>query len=295
MARFRHELKYILPLHQADALFEDALSYCDYDPHVNATHSYEIASIYYDTADLRFYYDREESVGYRRKIRLRSYNTEGRSTALFIEIKEKHKQFVNKKRINLKSPALLDRYERHDQIPLSVILAELEDSADTRELLYLQDRLELYPVVNIRYHRRPLIPHYEHDMRITLDTRITAGGDNLAVYNEAQEKSIIAPDLGVFEVKTNQAIPMWLQSILCRYALPQTRYSKYCLGVDAVYGRGGKQWLVPGGQDTKVVEPQCDSKQCDSKEDSSEDGEDASSGCLSESTQITSYRDGTTP
>jgi hypothetical protein len=139
---------------------------------------------------------------------------------------------------------LLDRYERHDQIPLSVILGELEDSADTRELLYLQDRLELYPVVNIRYHRRPLIPHYEHDMRITLDTRITAGGDNLATYNDTQEKSIIAPELGVFEVKTNQAIPMWLQSILCRYALPQTRYSKYCLGVDAVYGRGGKQWFA---------------------------------------------------
>ncbi len=45
-------------------------------------------------------------------------------------------------------------------------------------------------------------------------------------------------------MKTNQAIPMWLQSILCRYALPQTRYSKYCLGVDSVYGRGGKQWFA---------------------------------------------------
>ncbi|NBW41678.1 polyphosphate polymerase domain-containing protein [bacterium] len=249
MARFRHELKYILPLNRADELFEDALSYCDYDPHVNATHSYEIASIYYDTADLRFYYDREESVGYRRKIRLRSYNTQGKSTALFIEIKEKHKQFVNKKRVNLKSPEILDRFEFHNQIPLGAILEELEDSDAARELLYLQDRLELFPVVNIRYHRRPLIPRYENDMRITLDTRITAGGENLAMYNDAQEKSIIAPDLGVFEVKTNQAVPMWLQSILCRYSLPQTRYSKYCLGVDAIFGRGGKQWLLSSNDD----------------------------------------------
>lgn len=244
MARFRHELKYVVHLGDAERLFEDALLYCDYDPHVTETKSYEIASIYYDTADLRFYYDREESVGYRRKIRLRSYNYQGKATALFIEIKEKHKQFVLKKRINLRSMDILDRYERHDRIPLESVIAELEDTAEAREIRYLEDRLHLHPVVNIRYHRRPLIPKYEDDMRITLDTRITAGGENLGAYDDKKEKSIIDPDLGVFEVKTNQAIPPWLQSLLCRYQISQTRYSKYCLGVDAVFGRGGKQWLV---------------------------------------------------
>ena len=244
MARFRHELKYVIDLSEADRLFEDALQYCDWDPHVTDTHSYEIASIYYDTDDLRFYYDREESVGYRRKIRLRSYNREGKSVALFIEIKEKHKQFVLKKRINLRSPDILDRYERHDVIPLEEVLTELEDTAEAREMRYLEDRLHLFPVVNIRYHRRPLIPKYENDMRITLDTRITAGGENLAQYDDDSEESIIEPHQGVFEVKTNQSIPMWLQAILRRYAITQTRYSKYCLGVDKIYGRGGKQWLV---------------------------------------------------
>ncbi|MCI5066586.1 polyphosphate polymerase domain-containing protein [bacterium] len=244
MARFRHELKYILELHEADELFEDALQYCDWDPHVSETHSYEIASIYYDTSDLRFYYDREESVGYRRKIRLRSYNRQGKVLALFIEIKEKHKQFVFKKRINLRSTDILNRYERHDRIPLGEVLEELEDTAEARELRYLEDRLHLHPVMNIRYHRRPLIPRYEHDMRITLDTRITAGGHRLDRYDEEREKSIIAPDQGVFEVKTNQAIPVWLQSILCRYQVTQTRYSKYCLGVDEIYGRGGRKWFL---------------------------------------------------
>lgn len=255
MARFRHELKYIVDLNEAERLFEDALQFCDWDPHVTETHSYEIASIYYDTADLRFYYDREESVGYRRKIRLRAYNHKGKSTALFIEIKEKHKHFVFKKRINLKSPAILDRFERHDRIPLEYVLQELEDTAEAREMRYLEDRLHLYPVVNIRYHRRPLIPRFENDMRITLDTRITAGGANLSQYNEATERSIIAPDLGVFEVKTNQSIPMWLQSILRRYAITQTRYSKYCLGVDEIYGRGGKKWLTERKFDENLAQP----------------------------------------
>ncbi|MCB0319970.1 MAG: polyphosphate polymerase domain-containing protein [Bdellovibrionales bacterium] len=242
-SRYRHELKFIVPLGEADALFSDLLLYCDYDPHVTENKSYEIASIYYDTEDLRFYYDREESIGYRRKVRLRSYNYRGEATALFIEIKEKHQQYVLKKRILLRSMDILKTFELHDHIPLEAVIAEMEDCPEAREIEYLHNRLHLYPVVNIRYHRRPLIPKFENDMRITLDTRITAGGDNLGMYKPEQERSIIAPDLGVFEVKTNQSVPTWLQVILRRYNIGQTRYSKYCLGVDEVYGRGGRRWI----------------------------------------------------
>ncbi|MEZ4753992.1 MAG: VTC domain-containing protein [Bdellovibrionota bacterium] len=99
--RFRHELKYEVPISVADKFFEDCMPFCDWDKYAGPTKMYEIASVYYDTPSFIFYRDREESVGYRRKIRLRSYNTDGKSTALFIEIKEKHKQFVNKKRINI--------------------------------------------------------------------------------------------------------------------------------------------------------------------------------------------------
>ena len=99
--KFRHELKYEMELGLASQFFDDIQPYCELDKHATATKSYEIASIYYDTADLRFYRDREESVGYRRKIRLRAYNTEGKSTALFIEIKEKNNNSVFKRRAPL--------------------------------------------------------------------------------------------------------------------------------------------------------------------------------------------------
>ena len=67
MPRFRHELKFIISLEDAEQFFEDLAPYCDDDPHVSALKTYEISSVYYDTVDLRFYYDREESVGYRRR------------------------------------------------------------------------------------------------------------------------------------------------------------------------------------------------------------------------------------
>lgn len=243
--RFRHELKYVMPLSEAEKFFKDAETYCDYDPHAGETKSYEIASVYYDTADLRFYFDREESVGYRRKIRLRSYNVGHEAQALFIEIKEKHKHFVSKKRVNLKSMDLLDLDIPDDQLPLSMVIDQLVDGAEAREIAYLHNRLELYPVVLIRYHRKALIPRYEDDMRITLDTAISAGGHSLPVFDEKVEQSIIKPELGVLEVKTNQSIPYWLQSALVRYQMSQTRYSKYCLGVDKIFGRGARKDWIP--------------------------------------------------
>ena len=235
--RFRHELKYVISLAEAERLFEDLMPYCAYDKHAGELRSYEIASTYYDTDDLRFFWDREESVGYRRKIRLRSYNTAGESTALFVEIKEKHKQFVNKKRINLRDGSILDCGIPHYRLPLNMVIDQLEDTAEAREFDYLHRRLHLLPVVIIRYMRKALIPHFEHDMRITLDTKITAGAHRLHAFDPDYEKHIIDPGQGVLEVKSNQSIPLWLNSIMRRHSFVQTRYSKYCLGVEEIYGK----------------------------------------------------------
>lgn len=241
-SRFRHELKYVVDLKEAREFIKDISPYCDYDPHVGSTRSYEIASTYYDTRSFQFFIDREESVGYRRKIRLRSYNTDGNCEALFIEIKEKHKQFVAKKRINLRSKDVLSCGIPHDRLSLDVIANEMDDSAEAREILYLHKRLKLFPVIIIRYVREPLIPKFEDDMRITLDTRITAGGQFLHKYDPDTEKLIIDAGQGVLEVKSNRSIPLWLSSVLKRYAFVQTRYSKYCLGVQKCFS-ASRPWV----------------------------------------------------
>ncbi len=232
--RFRHELKFIVPVGAAETLYRELEVYCDYDKHAGVTKSYEVASVYYDTEDLQFYWDREESVGYRRKIRLRSYNSEGESKALFVEIKEKHKQFVCKKRANLTSNEILTKTSLHDRIPLSEVLSYLDDTAEGREISYLHKRLELKPIVMIRYQRKAILPRFENDMRITLDTELWGGGTSLAQRDDSQERSLIAPGSGIFEVKTNFNVPLWLQSILLRYELRQTKFSKYCVAVRAI-------------------------------------------------------------
>ena len=191
--------------------------------------------------------DREESVPYRRKIRFRSYNQGGESKALFVEIKERHKNQISKKRINLVNKDILDSGIPHHQIPLELVCDYLEDTAEAREIKYLSKRLRLEPVVIVRYVRRPLIPKLDPTMRLTLDTRITSDGDSLPLYQANKEKYVLGGDYGIFEVKSNSTIPLWLQSILLRYELIQNRFSKYCLAADSAFTIS-RPWLKTNHQ-----------------------------------------------
>jgi SPX domain protein involved in polyphosphate accumulation len=249
--RFRQELKILFPTASMESFVQELSPFCTWDEHVGPTHCYEVASLYYDTRDLRFHFVREESVGYRRKIRLRAYVTDGKATTLFVEIKEKHKQLCSKKRVNLKNLEILSTHPQHHRIPLDAVIAVMEDGPEKREVEYLHRRLKLYPVVIVRYVRYPLIPLHESDMRITIDTRLTCGGESLSVYEKDRERFLINPSTAILEIKTNSNVPLWLQSALRRYGLRQEKYSKYCESVNKWYGRAHN--FIPMEEDLPLL------------------------------------------
>jgi hypothetical protein len=242
--RLRHELKYSMSVEQAQSLFQDLRGFCVPDPFTGESGCYEVASLYYDTEDFQFYWDREESVGYRRKIRLRSYNSEEGCKGLFLEIKEKHRNLVAKKRASL--PFCISPEEvRQDRIALSRIVSELEDCAEAREIGYLNSRLRLQPVSIVRYVRDILVSDREKGLRITFDRRLTTGGHDLFRYSWNKEVFIHPPQLGILEIKANIHIPVWLQTILARYELVQSRFSKYCLAVKTSLGEVPRYASIP--------------------------------------------------
>ena len=244
----RHELKFVVSLDDGTDFFQSCLSYCHPDAHADSFQSYEVASLYYDTEDLRFYRDREESVGYRRKIRLRSYNLNQEPTALFIEIKEKHRNKGTKKRLKFKDKDFLNNYKNFEDLTISECLKHYDnqcsdDSAGNnhpvaRELKYLDEVLKLEPKLIVRYVRRTLISNSEDTLRITLDQRLTTGGRQMAFYDAKQEKYFLSPQKAILEIKSNDQLPVWLQNLLLKYGFSKTRYSKYC---DAVRCLGDKQ------------------------------------------------------
>jgi len=257
----RFELKHVIPLEAAQKLWKELDIHCVPDEHADPEFGYEVSSLYFDTRQLRFHRDCQESIGYRRKVRLRAYGAEGihtpdfnnlshpakhRCAGLFMEIKEKHKHRVGKKRCKLINDAILTS---HPDI-LNISIDELEqymppDHVATREILYLHKLLTLSPKALIRYIRKSFAGKYEPGLRITLDYRITVGGRNLLNYDPAREKFIIPPTMGVLEIKSFGTIPIWLQNTLLRFELSRTRMSKYCEGVITQSGKPMLSGVIP--------------------------------------------------
>jgi SPX domain protein involved in polyphosphate accumulation len=259
----RHELKFLTTIEQAKEIFSECTNYCVPDKHGDENGCYEVASLYYDSDNLRFFWDREESVGNRRKVRLRSYNFNNESRGLFLEIKERHKALVEKKRVVLKNCGDLDL---HRKLNVSAVLEkELEECSVTREIQYLSNLLKLRPVTIIKYLRQTLVGTFNPDLRITFDRSISVGGTHLVKRDRFNERYLLAPSLGILEVKFDKSLPLWVHGILKEFDLTQTRFSKYCLGVAAleiVKGKGlpaprsfaPSEMMEEGSEEKKVME-----------------------------------------
>ena len=68
----RFELKYLASQRLAERLREELTARLDADLHSSAG-SYPVWSRYYDTEDLRFYWEKIEGIRFRRKLRIRHY------------------------------------------------------------------------------------------------------------------------------------------------------------------------------------------------------------------------------
>lgn len=251
-SKFRHELKFVVDLHEGERFRQEISPYCEKDPHSGSDGAYEVVSLYYDTADLRFFRDREESVGYRRKLRLRTYIGGSAPKTLFLEIKEKHKHLVSKKKCDLNDLSLLNEEVDLFSLGLDPVLARAVDVPARNDIEYLHQRLTLHPVVIVRYVRVALAAKDDVGLRITLDKRLTGGGRNFSNYDPKQEPYILAPNQAVLEIKSFRSIPHWLISALRRYGFRRGRYSKYSEAVSNT--ACGREYFVKAMQLSGTVE-----------------------------------------
>jgi hypothetical protein len=230
----RHELKYVVDLHKGEDFMRAAEPFCRPDEHAGADGFYETLSIYYDTESLRFYWDRQESVGCRRKVRLRRYA--GGSVVdspLFLEIKEKHKHMIAKKRCVLEPQDGADiLISDSGFLALDKLLPLVAPSKGRDEISFLHERLLLQPVVNVRYLRKALAGQADPTLRITLDKRLTASLPSVCDYDSTTEDFFLPPSQAVLEIKSERSVPLWLLSLVRRFEVSRGRYSKYCAAVD---------------------------------------------------------------
>ncbi len=116
----REESKYVIPVEQMASLRQDITPYVIPDNHraLQTSNVYEIRSIYFDSLDLKDYYEKHAGLQMRKKLRIRGYNEWHPAAEVFLEIKWKNNMYISKDRVpvrfadvtDLLSCGNLDRY-----------------------------------------------------------------------------------------------------------------------------------------------------------------------------------------
>lgn len=225
----RFELKYILDINTAQEIIEELSRYTHPDPHGGAE-GYRVTSLYYDSPDLDFFWDKIEGLKYRRKVRIRIYpgtDIEAVSEAM-VEIKQRINRTVQKRRLKLplEEAYTLCRgeYQWNHLSPLEQAVAS--------EINYLTAAKNLQPTCIIDYHRKAFMgTQYNPGLRITFDTDLRCRTQNLGINQDLENHHFLPLNCCIMEIKVDETVPNWVSALLTRFNCELHRVSKYCAGV----------------------------------------------------------------
>jgi hypothetical protein len=222
----RFEFKYVVPERTAREFAAGLEGYAHADPH-SGPGGYPVHSVYWDSPELTFFWEKLDGEKYRRKLRFRRY--EG-SDDVFIEIKQRIDRTVQKRRVLWpveRARALFD---------VGHIDPVLESEVDERvvmEALFLCRYHDLAPKMAVAYRREAFFGTFETDLRITFDRRIQYDPHALDLREPFKTgKYMLDPDRVVIEIKFNHRVPLWLTKLVQKNGLELQRLSKYCSAVD---------------------------------------------------------------
>ncbi len=229
----RFELKYLVPLREAEAFKQALRAYLLPDGHGDAQGCYRLASLYYDGPDLRCYWEKVDGIRWRRKLRIRYYGAglpPAEDTLVYVEIKQRLNRVTQKRRVLLpyaQALRLCDERYIPEHAP--------QDHAVIKEMLGMLVQYDLRATSLVQYARQAFVgTEYDLGLRVTFDTDLAyrsgdsrlEGGEGLALF---------PPDRAIIEIKANERIPYWLTELVAQHDLGLVRMSKYCRSIELAY------------------------------------------------------------
>jgi SPX domain protein involved in polyphosphate accumulation len=153
----RREIKFLVDARQRALLEQAFRGRMALDPHGEST----VCNIYYDTPDYRLVRASLEKPVYKEKLRMRSYGVPGPEDTVFIELKEKYKGMVYKRRLTM-SAAEATAYLAGEAPPP-------ERSQMTREIDWFLHENAVRPKAYIACDRTAWVAKDDPELRITFD------------------------------------------------------------------------------------------------------------------------------
>jgi len=237
----RFELKYLLTLQQAERLKTGLRAYVVPDEHSDDNGRYTLSSLYYDSPDLRCYRENVDGVKFRRKLRIRRYET-GEAftdeTPVFLEVKQRFDRVTQKRRTILPYSEAL-RLCNDREIPDH----EPDDRAVIEEIYVFLWQYNLRPTSIVRYERQAFTgTEYDSGLRVTFDTSLSFRAHRPHLHEQSSGLPMLPADLVVMEIKVNERIPYWLTEMIAAHNLQLVGLSKYCRSIEAAQNMPSMRW-----------------------------------------------------
>jgi len=227
----RREKKYLITNEQGAALQKLASCYTAIDQQGE----YLIRDLYYDTDNWDIICKSIEKPSYKEKLRLRLYGEYNSESQGFLEMKRRYDGIVYKRRIAV---PLGELKNGRIQNALSA-----DGSQISREISYF---LQINPVsekIHVAYKRTAYNGIEDNGLRITFDRDIafhlcSLNNDYFSEYNSDNDYRILDKNQILMEIKTTDAMPLWLTRILSENNIFPVSFSKF--GV--CYARHISKW-----------------------------------------------------
>lgn len=225
-AQYRHELKYLLSVQEAQILFARVKSILCRDAHAGADGGYLIRSIYFDDPEDTCLRENEAGTGNRKKWRIRTYNLE--DSRILLECKSKVRDLVRKE------SCLLTRQLAEALLAGAFPGAEAPEETPPADPLLSRFLAEasakrLRPKVLVQYRRVPFV-FATGNVRVTFDTGISSSHrTDLFFEKTLPVRPVLPSGRALLEVKYDALIPDHIFRTVQLKHMRQETFSKYCL------------------------------------------------------------------
>ena len=218
----RHEIKFHISPLGADALSRRLAAIMPRDAHADPhTGEYTIRSLYFDDAYDSAFHEKLDGVQHRDKYRIRVYNT--KNSPISIERKRKMGDLIQKDSVRI-TQRLAQQLMRADPTGLDSIGRPLL----TDVAIQMRTKL-LHPAVIVEYDREAFTYPVE-DVRVTIDKRIRTGLVHTDLFEpNLQTVEVMDRNTWVLEVKFNEYLPDFINSLLVGIPTERSAVSKYTL------------------------------------------------------------------
>ena len=215
----RHELKYHITPAEMTVLRGVLRPLMQLDPNGNERNEYHIRSLYFDTINDDALEEKIVGVGNRKKYRIRIYNFSDR--VIKLECKSKYGDLISKQSVTIPR-----------DLAEQLIAGDPEGLQRMRHPLFhdvfreMRTRL-LRPAVIVDYVREAYI-HPAEEVRITFDKQLRTGLYSSDMFNPSLPTYPVFDDpVEILEVKYDEFLPSYLQSVLSGITAQRSAVSKY--------------------------------------------------------------------